>query len=77
LLINVLKFYSNLEWESTKIKLAVVLSAHTAQFEAVAFKGDFEANVARVAGYAYHGVEQVGADNFYRRAANHCVFAGI
>jgi sugar phosphate isomerase/epimerase len=39
------------------MKLAIVLSTHAAQFEAVAFKGDFEANVARIAGYGYDGVE--------------------
>jgi sugar phosphate isomerase/epimerase len=39
------------------MKLAIVLSTHAAQFQAVAFKGDFEANVARIAGYGYDGVE--------------------
>jgi 5-keto-L-gluconate epimerase len=39
------------------MKLAIVLSTHAAQFEAVAFKGDFEANVAKIAGYGYDGVE--------------------
>ncbi|HEX9921762.1 MAG TPA: 5-keto-L-gluconate epimerase [Anaerolineae bacterium] len=39
------------------MKLAIVLSTHAAQFEAVAFKGDFEANVIRIAGYGYDGVE--------------------
>ena len=39
------------------MKLAIVLSTHPAQFQAVAFKGDFEANVARIASYGYHGVE--------------------
>jgi len=39
------------------MKLALVLSTHTAQFQAVAFKGDFEANVARIAAYGYDGVE--------------------
>jgi sugar phosphate isomerase/epimerase len=39
------------------MKLAIVLSTHAAQFEAVAFKGDFAANVARIAGYGYDGVE--------------------
>lgn len=39
------------------MKLAIVLSTHVAQFEAVAFKGDFEANVAKIAGYGYDGVE--------------------
>ena len=39
------------------MKLSVVLSTHPAQFEAVAFKGDFEANVAKIAGWGYNGVE--------------------
>ena len=39
------------------MKLAIVLSTHAAQFQAVAFKGDFEANVKRIAEYGYDGVE--------------------
>jgi sugar phosphate isomerase/epimerase len=39
------------------MKLSIVLSTHAAQFQAVAFKGDFEANVARIASYGYDGVE--------------------
>ncbi len=39
------------------MKLSIVLSTHAAQFEAVAFKGDFENNVAKIAGYGYDGVE--------------------
>jgi sugar phosphate isomerase/epimerase len=39
------------------MKLAIVLSTHAAQFQAVAFKGDFETNVARIASYGYDGVE--------------------
>jgi sugar phosphate isomerase/epimerase len=39
------------------VKLSIVLSTHVAQFEAVAFKGDFEANVSRIASYGYNGVE--------------------
>lgn len=39
------------------MKLSIVLSTHVAKFEAVAFKGDFEGNVARIAGYGYDGVE--------------------
>jgi len=39
------------------MKLAIVLSTHAAQFQAVAFIGDFEANVARIAAYGYDGVE--------------------
>jgi sugar phosphate isomerase/epimerase len=39
------------------MKLSIVLSTHAAQFQAVAFKGDFETNVAKIAGYGYEGVE--------------------
>ena len=39
------------------MKFSIVLSTHTARFEAVAFKGDFEANVARIAALGYDGVE--------------------
>jgi sugar phosphate isomerase/epimerase len=39
------------------MKLSVVLSTHAASFEAVAFKGDFEANVAKIASWGYDGVE--------------------
>lgn len=39
------------------MKLSIVLSTHAAQFEAVAFKGDFEGNVEKIAGYGYDGVE--------------------
>jgi sugar phosphate isomerase/epimerase len=39
------------------MKLSIVLSTHTAQFQAVAFKGDFEVNVAKIAGWGYDGVE--------------------
>lgn len=39
------------------MKLAIVLSTHAAQFQAVVFKGDFETNVARIASYGYDGVE--------------------
>jgi len=39
------------------VKLSLVLSTHQAQFEAVALKGDFEANVARIAAWGYDGVE--------------------
>jgi sugar phosphate isomerase/epimerase len=34
-----------------------VLSTHAAAFQAVAFKGDFEANVAKIASWGYDGVE--------------------
>jgi len=39
------------------MKLSIVLSTHTTQFEAVAFEGDFEANVAKIAKWGYDGVE--------------------
>jgi sugar phosphate isomerase/epimerase len=39
------------------MKLSIVLSTHAARFQAVVFKGDFEANVARIAGWGYDGVE--------------------
>jgi sugar phosphate isomerase/epimerase len=39
------------------MKLSIVLSTHAAQFEAVAFKGDFEANIAKIAEWGYDGVE--------------------
>jgi sugar phosphate isomerase/epimerase len=39
------------------LKLSVVLSTHAAAFQAVAFKGDFDANVAKIAGWGYDGVE--------------------
>jgi sugar phosphate isomerase/epimerase len=39
------------------MKLSMVLSTHTAQFQAVAFKGDFRSNVAKIAGWGYDGVE--------------------
>jgi sugar phosphate isomerase/epimerase len=39
------------------MNLCIVLSTHAAQFQAVAFKGDFEANVAKIAGWGYDGVE--------------------
>jgi sugar phosphate isomerase/epimerase len=44
-------------WSRDHMKLSIVLSTHAAQFQAVAFKGDFEANVARIAGWGYDGVE--------------------
>jgi len=39
------------------MKYSVVLSTHAASFQAVAFKGDFEANVAKIASWGYDGVE--------------------
>jgi sugar phosphate isomerase/epimerase len=39
------------------LKLSIVLSTHAAQFSAVAFKGDFAANIAKIASWGYDGVE--------------------
>lgn len=39
------------------MKTSIVLSTHAASFDAVAFKGDFEANVAKIAACGYDGVE--------------------
>jgi sugar phosphate isomerase/epimerase len=39
------------------VKLSIVLSTHAAQFQAVAFKGDFEKNVSKIASWGYDGVE--------------------
>ena len=39
------------------MKLSIVLSTHAAQFQAVAFKGDFETNIAKITSYGYEGVE--------------------
>ena len=39
------------------MKLSIVLSTQPAQFDAVAFKGDFERNVALIAEMGYDGVE--------------------
>jgi sugar phosphate isomerase/epimerase len=39
------------------MKLGVVLSSHAASFDAVAFKGGLEVNVAKIAGWGYDGVE--------------------
>ena len=39
------------------MKLSVVLSVQQAQFEAVAFKGNLEGNLAKIAGWGYDGVE--------------------
>jgi len=39
------------------MKLGVVLSTHAASFDAVAFKGGLEVNVAKIAGWGYDGVE--------------------
>lgn len=42
---------------SNKVRLSIVLSTHQAQFEAVAFKGDFETNIRKIASWGYDGVE--------------------
>ncbi|MBL7198934.1 MAG: sugar phosphate isomerase/epimerase [Anaerolineae bacterium] len=39
------------------MKASIVLSTHAASLTAVAFKGDFEANVTKIAHYGYDGVE--------------------
>jgi sugar phosphate isomerase/epimerase len=39
------------------VRFSVVLSTHAAAFQAVAFKGSFEANVAKIASWDYDGVE--------------------
>jgi len=39
------------------MKLSIVLSTQMTRFPAVAFKGRFRANVARIAGWGYDGVE--------------------
>lgn len=39
------------------MKLSIVLSTHASQFQAVAFKGDFESNIGKIAGWGYDGVE--------------------
>jgi sugar phosphate isomerase/epimerase len=42
---------------ANELRLSVVLSTHQARFEAVAFKGDFENNISKIAGWGYDGVE--------------------
>ena len=39
------------------MKTSIVLSTHATQFDGVAFKGDFEANVRKIAALGYDGVE--------------------
>jgi 5-keto-L-gluconate epimerase len=39
------------------MKLSIVLSSQPAQFQAVAFKGDLETNLSRIAALGYDGVE--------------------
>jgi sugar phosphate isomerase/epimerase len=60
------------------VKLSVVISTHAAQFGAATFKGDFVANVARIAALGYDGVELairdprlVNADELARVIADH------
>ena len=38
-------------------RLSLVLSTHAAQFSALTYQGDLEANIARIAGMGYDGVE--------------------
>jgi len=44
------------------MKLSIVLSTHAAKFQAVAYKGDFEQNTAKIASYGYDGVEPAVRD---------------
>jgi sugar phosphate isomerase/epimerase len=44
------------------MKLSIVLSTHAAKFQAVAYKGDFEDNVTKIASYGYDGVEPAVRD---------------
>jgi sugar phosphate isomerase/epimerase len=39
------------------VRLSIVVSTHAAAFQAAPLKGDFEAGVAKVAGWGYDGVE--------------------
>ncbi|MBM4168959.1 MAG: sugar phosphate isomerase/epimerase [Ignavibacteria bacterium] len=39
------------------MKFSIVLSTHAAQFQAVALKGSFEENIAKISGWGYDGVE--------------------
>jgi len=64
------------------MKLSIVLSTHAAQFQAATFKGDFAANVARIAALGYDGVELairdprlVDADELARVIADHGLVA--
>ena len=41
----------------SQLKLSMCLSTEAAKFDAVAFKGDFKTNVARIAALGYDGVE--------------------
>ena len=60
------------------MKTSIVLSTHAAQFEAVAFKGDLNANIAKIADWGYDGVELairdprlVEADELQRVVSTH------
>ncbi len=44
------------------MKISIVLSTHMAGFQAVAYKGDFEQNVAKIASFGYDGVEPAVRD---------------
>ncbi len=44
-------------YDSDMIRFSVVLSTHAAQFAAATFKGDFAANIGRIAAMGYDGVE--------------------
>jgi sugar phosphate isomerase/epimerase len=64
------------------VKLSIVLSTHAAAFQAVAFKGDFAANVAKIARWGYDGVELavrdpelVDADELSRVVGSHGLVA--
>ncbi len=63
---------------SSNLKLSIVFSTHQAQFEAVAYKGDFETNIAKIAGWGYDGVELairdpdlINADTFVSILTDH------
>jgi sugar phosphate isomerase/epimerase len=60
------------------LKLAIVLSTQASQFDAVAFKGNLESNVAKIASWGYDGVELairdprlVDADEMIRLVRSH------
>ena len=60
------------------MKLSIVLSTQATQFQGVAFKGDFESNVAKIAGWGYDGIELairdpklVNADQLLRVVSAH------
>jgi sugar phosphate isomerase/epimerase len=60
------------------MKLSIVLSTHATRFGDVALKGDFQANIAKIAGWGYDGVELairnprlVDPDELVRVVASH------